>query len=67
MLFGMEGVAEKSLTNLVAKYKTAEMIADLTKEECIENLKKARGEQFYNSLQRLSSDIQTALFVRETL
>lgn len=55
-LFGLDGVAEKSLKALTSKY-TLEEILKLSLEECIENLKTAKGKSFYDSKDKLKSKI----------
>lgn len=56
-LFNLEGVAAKSLKEITSKYSIDEIL-ELSLEECINILKKAKGSSFFNSKSILKSYIQ---------
>lgn len=55
-LFNIEGLAGKSLKDLCSKY-TLEELMDMSLEDCIKELKKAKGTSFYNSKEKLKEYI----------
>ena len=51
-LFGLTGVAEKSLQKLEDRFGTCSAILDLSLEDCKKELGNAKGTQFYESKQK---------------
>lgn len=56
-LFNLEGVAKKSLEDLTAKYSIEEIL-DMSLEDCVSVLKKAKGQSFFKSKEELKDQIK---------